>query len=101
LKENTSLTTKNVASLINRNIKTIYGAHYRSFKKNVEINVKNSIIRIPLSIFKNRKLSLLENLIHFLKEDYNLKNNQIALLLNLNQSTISCIKYNIKKKNEI
>ncbi|MFH1439318.1 MAG: hypothetical protein ABIG89_02050, partial [Candidatus Woesearchaeota archaeon] len=96
-----------ISLLLNRNIKIVTKA-YNSKKKTEDKSCLNNIystkslhsIKVPLVLFRSRSLSMMEHLVKYLKESYNLKFSQIAKLLNKDQRTIwtiymrSCKKYN-------
>ena len=102
LKENAGLRYCQIADLLNRNDRTIWGAHRAAKEKsNVHTNF-NSSIKIPLSIFHDRKLSVLEAISEYLKENHSLKFSVIARLLNRDQRTIWTVykRAKNKRKNE-
>jgi hypothetical protein len=55
-------------------------------------------VNIPTSIFKNRGLSVLESLVVFLKEEYELHFHDISKLLNRDDRTIWTVYDRAKKK---
>ncbi|MFH1307246.1 MAG: hypothetical protein ABIH72_00140 [archaeon] len=55
-------------------------------------------ISIPSSIFKDRKLKVLEVLVEYLKEKLNLSYHEIALLLNRDDRTIWTVYSRARKK---
>jgi DNA-directed RNA polymerase specialized sigma24 family protein len=77
-----------IASLLKRNQRTIWGAYHRAKRKKVKILVKDSEIKIPISIFANRKIAPLQVLVCYLKERFLLGYSQIARLLNLDPRTV-------------
>jgi len=96
LKENLSKTNKQIALLLNRDPKTTW-ITYKSVKKKKPLLAKEAGIQIPLSIFRNRKLSTLEALVRFLK-NLDIKYSEIARLLNKDQRTIWTVYSRAKKK---
>lgn len=88
LKESCALNFKKISNLLNRNYASIYNTYKRALRKNIQINVSESRINIPLSIFKDKKFSALESLVKYLKEEFQLRYSEIALMLNLDQRTI-------------
>ena len=102
LKENLGFRYCEIAGLLNRDDRTIWGAHH-SAKEKANINSNsNSSIKIPLSIFHDRKLSVLEAISEYLKENHNLKFSVIGRLLNRDQRTIWTVykRAKDKRKNE-
>lgn len=98
--ENCNLSIKDTSILLNRSSKTIWQA-YRSTKEksSKQFIAKEEIYQIPISIFSNRKLSVLESLVSYLKDTQNLKFSQIAVLLNRDQRTIWTSYSRARKKN--
>ena len=89
LKENNSLTNKQVASLVGRSEKTTSQA-YISSKKKHSLQFKNmfSEMIFPVHILQNRTLSILENIVYFLHTNYGLTFSSIAKLLKRDQRTV-------------
>ena len=88
-----------IADLLNRDDRTIWGACKSATEKlNGTSFEKNSGIQIPVSIFQNRSLSILESLTEYLKEELNLRYCKIAALLNKDQRTIWTFYNRAKKK---
>ena len=102
LKEELKLRFHEIALLLNRNDRTIWATYNNAIKKRKErLPVKESKFFIPISILKNRKFSVLESIVSYLKDIFNLRYSQIAILLNRDERNIWTV-YNraIKKKNE-
>ncbi|MBU0461773.1 MAG: hypothetical protein KJ574_04265 [Nanoarchaeota archaeon] len=101
LKENLSLSYKEIARLLNRDERSIWTSHHRANKKMPESysaeKLKNSRM-IPIEIFANRGLSVLENLVIYLKEQTGGTNYQTAKLLNKTPSMIYTIYNRAKSK---
>ncbi|MFH1501046.1 MAG: hypothetical protein ABIE22_03830 [archaeon] len=57
-------------------------------------------VRIPVDIFKDRNLSVLEVLVEYLKEKLNLSYHKIAVLLNRDDRTIWTVYNRVGKKRE-
>ncbi len=73
LRENLDLSNKEIAKLTKRSEKTIWQAHNSARKKtSLKFKVKFSKYYIPLNVLSNRKLSVLEAIVKFLFENYNL-----------------------------
>ena len=100
LRENLLLSFKQIASLTNRN-KVALAVTYRNAKKKLakKFVEEFSPYSIPVSILKNRKLSVLENIVSYLKDTFALTYHKIALLLNRNDRTIWTVYQRAKKKN--
>jgi len=66
LKENLNKTNKQISLLLKRDPKTTW-ITYKSVEKTKPLSIKETKTQIPLSIFEDRRLSILEALVHFLK----------------------------------
>jgi len=101
LKENLDLKYSEIAKLLNRNDRTIWTTYSNSRKKfSKKFAVKGNKYFIPALIISNRSLSVLESIVSYLKDTFNLKYSQIALLLCRDQRTI-WTAYNRKRKNHL
>ncbi len=98
LREYYNFNFRKIASLLNRNYASIYNTYKRALRKDIKITISESRINIPLSIFKDRKFSVLESLVKYLKEEFQLKYSEIGLLLNLDQRTIWTVYKRCKNK---
>lgn len=99
LKEELELSYSKIALLLNRNSRTIWTTYKNSARKKKEkLSVKESKFFIPISIFKNRKLSVLEALVSYLKDKFNLRYSEISILLNRDERNIWTVYNRYKKK---
>ena len=100
LRENLLLTFKQIAELTNRN-EIALAVTYRNAKKKLEkafVIEEISPYSIPVSILKDRNLSVLENIAMYLKDNFGLTYHSIALLLNRDDRTIWTVYQRAKKK---
>lgn len=99
LRENLLLSFKQIASLTNRNDVAL-AVSYRNAKKKLSDRFVEEIspYHIPISILQNRKLSVLENIVSYLKDTFGLAYHKIALLLNRDDRTIWTVYQRAKKK---
>lgn len=98
LKENLGLRFHEIATELNRDSRSIWRTYHQAKSKSeVSFKLKKDETFIPISIFKNRDLSILENLVVHLKINLNVSVKEISLLLNKNISTI-WTAYNRSKK---
>ena len=69
---------------------------------NSSLNTENNddSLFIPVVMFTERSLSVLENLIEYLKDNFNLRYCKIASLLNRNDRTIWTVYKRAKRKRE-
>ena len=89
--ENLGMTYHKIAELLNRDQRTIWTAHKKASKKlSSIIKVKETEIFIPITILENRKLTILESVIVYLKQE-GLKYSEIAELLDRDQRNIRTI----------
>ena len=101
LKEELNLRFHEIALLLNRNDRTIWATYNVACKKRKEkLAVKGSKFFIPASILQDRKLSVLEAIISYLKGNFNLRYSEIAVLLNRDERNIWTVYNRYKKKNE-
>jgi len=99
LRENLLLSFKQIASLTNRN-EVALAVSYRNAKKKLSDRFVEEIspYHIPVSILQDRKLSVLENIVSYLKDTFGLAYHKIALLLNRDDRTIWTVYQRAKKK---
>ncbi|MCK4552814.1 hypothetical protein KAT80_01275 [Candidatus Pacearchaeota archaeon] len=100
MKENLNMTYKEVAEELNRDERTIWTAYKKASEKQKEpMEIKKTKIFLPISIFENKKLTILESIITYLKEK-EMKYSEIAKLLKRDQRNIWTIYSRaITKKN--
>jgi len=99
LKEEYNYSYHQIAVLLNRNERNIWHAYDNAIKKRKEkLKVDSSEYLIPLSIFQNKGLSILESLVVYLKEEFNLSYHKIAVLLKRDDRTIWTVYHKAKKK---
>jgi len=97
LKDEAKLSYHYIAVALDRDDRTIWSTYNNSLKKRKEsLVVLASEYSIPISIFKT-KLTILENIVVYLKDHYNLNYAKIAELLNRDQRNIWTV-YNRAKK---
>ncbi|NCN87051.1 hypothetical protein GW932_04400 [archaeon] len=97
-KENLNLSYVEISQLINRDQRTIWNAYKKATEKqNKTIKIKPTSLFIPINILNNKKLTLLESIIKYLKEKgFNYK--QIGEMLNRDQRNIWTINSRICQK---
>lgn len=102
LRENLLLSFKQIGSLSNRNDVAL-AVSYRNARKKLDkrfVVEEISPYSIPVSILQDRKLSVLENIVSYLKDTFGLAYHKIALLLNRDDRTIWTVYQRAKKKNK-
>src|SRR3989344_9320178 len=98
LKEDLQLSFHQIGSLVNRNERNIWHTYSNTKKKYAaRFSLVASRYFFPLSIFQN-KLSILENLVVYAKDELNLSFHQVAVLTERNDRTIWTMYQRAKKK---
>jgi parallel beta-helix repeat protein len=88
MKENLGKSYTEIGELLSRDERTIWTAYKKASEKyKGEIRAEKTDINIPISIFENRKLTIFESIVVYLKEK-GMKYNEIGELLNRNQRNI-------------
>lgn len=98
LKEDLGLSFHEIALILNRDDRTIWTTYKRAKKKMEKRFSGKSIFYIPCEIFKNRRLSVLENIVKFLKEEYDFNFHKIANVLERDDRTIWTVFNRAMKK---
>ena len=100
LKEQKNLSLTAIANLLDRSPKTIWQTYTQSKKKYSSFfKEQPTPYHIPISLFKQRHLAVLEHLVFYLKEEYGLSFSQIATILHRDQRTIWTVYHRATKKN--
>lgn len=98
LKEEYNYSYHQIAVLLARNERNIWHAYDNAIKKRKEkLKVDSSEYLIPLSIFQNKGLSILESLVVYLKEEFSLSYHEIAVLIKRDDRTIWTVYHKAKK----
>ena len=99
LKEELNLTYHEIAKKLQRDDRTIWGTYDHGIKKHrKKLSKKKESYKFPVSLIKNRKLSVLENIVKYLKEELNLTYHEIALCLKRNEKTVWTVYARARKK---
>jgi len=101
LKEHQGLRFCSIASLLKRDDRTIWDSYTEGKKKVSSFSPSKDSLFIPLFIFQDRTLGVLEALSKHLKEQHFLKFSQIATLLGKNDRTIWTAYHRAKKKGSV
>jgi len=99
MRENLLLSFKQIGFLTNRNDIAL-AVSYRNAKKKLEKKFVEEIsaYNLPVTILQDRKLSVLENIVSYLKDTFGLTYHKIAVLLNRNDRTVWTVYQRGKKK---
>lgn len=99
LKENKQLSFHDIAVLLKRDDRTIWATYAKSRSKMLNhFHLMPSKHVIPASLFAERKLSVLETIVHYLKHAIKLNLHEIAVLLNRDDRTIWTVWNRASKK---
>ena len=99
VKEDLKLSYHKIGELLNRNERTIWVTYQHSCKKRPKkLHIAPSRFQIPISVIKDRSLSVLESITVFLKTRYNLSFAEIASLLNKSRQNIWTVYDRAQKK---
>jgi len=86
MKENLNMSYKNTAKELGRDNRTIWTAYKKATEKQkTPIKIKETKIQIPISIFENKELTILESLVIYLKDKKIMKYSEIAKFLERDQ----------------
>lgn len=91
LKDHQQKSLKEIAELLNRKASTIYTTYHKAGQKKAVLDCADFSISIPINIFADRRFSVLESLVAYLKDGQQIKLSKIAVLLNKNYSTIKTV----------
>ena len=84
-----------------RNIWTLYDRARRKRTSNKQLIKKAPVVQIPLSVVKDRSVSILEVVVEYLREQARFTNHQIAVILNRSDKTVSTVYVRTKKKRSL
>jgi hypothetical protein len=97
LKEEKNFRYTDIAKILSRDERTIWVSYKNAVqKKKSRFVVPETKYWVPLSIFANRKLGLLQVLVVYFKEKFGLSNHAIAVLLNRDSRTIWSVYNKLK-----
>jgi len=96
MREELDYSLNKIAGLLKRDNRTVWSSYCQSKKKDPEqIVVDKHEFLIPVALFANRELGVLEVLVSYLRDRYGLKYSEIGELLSRDQRTIWTV-YNRK-----
>jgi len=87
---------KSIASLLNREKSTIYATLAKVKKK--ETLKETGTVRVPISVFSNRKYSVLESLVSHLKDKVGMSLKEISVQIGKSYSTVKTVYWRYNKK---
>jgi DNA-binding NarL/FixJ family response regulator len=101
LKEHLKLRFADIGRVLNRDQRGIWVAYSRTQKKHpAPLPTKPAQYIIPVSLFTDRTLAILEHIVHYLREQ-GMPVKAIGELLNKSPSTIAAVHHRVRKKKGI
>lgn len=101
LKENIGFSFIDISKKINRDQRNVWNIYNNSkLKLSKKYDIKKSVQLIPISIFSSEKLSAMENLVIYLKDQFSLTYHEIAVMLKRDDRTIWTVYNRGMKRNE-
>ncbi len=89
LHDNLALSFNEIAVLLNRDNRTIWGSYSKAYSKmSKPFRILRSRYTLPIEIFSNRALGVLESLVVYLRDSLTLSFHDIAVLLNRDDRTV-------------
>ena len=107
MKDNLHYNFSQIAKFLSRDETTVWTSYNNSLQKGKIIldlelkdikNIKKSDLIVPLSIFSERSISILEALCLYLKQNFKLNYREIGMLLERNERTIWTVVSRASKK---
>ncbi len=98
LQKKHSLSNKEISQLLQRNEKSVWATLNRAKKHPLKYSNQEKYF-LPISIFKNNRLTVLESVVDHLYQLYHLKNPQIAHLLGKSPNSIAVLHKRSREKN--
>lgn len=98
LKENCDKNFHEISLLIKRNEKSIWQNYHRAIKKMPSQFIVEGVLKLPVSVFGDKRLSVFECLIFHLKEQKQMKNSKIAKLLGKHPANVWSVYNRAMKK---
>jgi hypothetical protein len=92
LKDFSGLKFRDIAGILNRDQRTIWVTYSNAKRKKLVLETDNaSQIMLPLNIFYSRNLSVLENIVLYLRTTHSFSFNQISDLIGKNYQTVRTV----------
>ena len=97
-RENKGLGFKEIAELVGRSAGVVINSYRKAVKKFTVCFVLKSEIFIPVEIFRDKRFSILENLVVYLKDKLGFRFREIGNLINRNEKTVWTVYSRAKKR---
>lgn len=88
LRENKGLEFKEIAGLVGRSSGVVINSYRKAVKKFSEKFAPKSEILVPVKVFTNKKFSILENLVVYLKDELGFRFRKIGKMIQRNEKTV-------------
>ena len=99
LKEEKKLGINQIAELLQRDYRTIWTTYSKANKKRkARLIISETKLTIPVSVIADRKLSVLEAIVSYLKDEFGLRYNAIASLIFRDQRNVRATYLKAKRK---
>ena len=99
LRENKEMSFNQIAKELNRDNRTIWSAYHVAKKKNdATLVIRSKTIRVPLRVFSERDIGLLESISVYLRDKKHMGFSEIGRLLNRSERTIWSSYHAAKRK---
>jgi hypothetical protein len=99
LKEEKGCRYSEIAGMLNRDQRTIWATYNNSLRKSQDkLSITESTYQLPITIFQDRKLSVLESIVYYLKGNYHLRYAEIAKLIQRDERNIGAIYHKAERK---
>lgn len=99
LKQDRGLSFHDIAVLLNRDDRSVWTSCARAKKKSKkQFTEKDDDILLPISMFTDRSLSIMEHVVDLLTHQHKMTNSQIAKMLNRNPSAIATVANRAESK---
>src|SRR3989344_6399164 len=99
LKEEKGLSLNKISKVVNRDERNVWHIYHEAKKKFPQkFAAEKTSIKIPISVIANIKLSALENIVCYIKENLDFSYHNIALLIKRNDRTVWTVYNRAKNK---
>jgi hypothetical protein len=100
LKETMGYSFSDIAALLNRDPRTIWGAYSSALEKHPEpfFGIPETSIELPVAMLQDRHFGMLENLVWHMHENLGMKYSRIAVLIKRNDRTVWTAWMRARKK---
>ncbi len=97
MRESLGLKLSEIANMLNRDSRTVWATYKHAKDKKERLVIKGEKMFVPITVFGDRRLSILENVVKYLGEQ-GMSNLDIAKMIGKDQRNIGTLKVRIKNK---